>query len=383
MLATLAVVLIPLAASAVEPALGGNCPVCLVEMAKVVPGSDKHAVTVDRQVYYFPSEIEKGMFAANPAKYAPALGGDCLVCRVNMGVRMPGKAEFAVIHDKRAFLFPSAKERDTYMADTKKYEGADVGEGGYCSVCAVMAKKWVAGKPEIVSVYDGMRYYFPGADEKKAFDADPGKFTPALDGDCVVCLKDAGKRVAGLPKFSAMHDGRIYLFPDEGAQKQFLADPKKYAAVDVAVGGNCAVCAKMMKKEMPGKTEFTSVYKEMRYLFPSAKERTMFDADPASFVGKDMKLGAAPAVKLEAVAVTGKTACAGCAYGVHPITDADSLGIAVVAGDKVYIVEGGEKRYPDLFKARFDAPVVELRATVKKSDGKFVWVEPTLLTRSR
>ena len=109
----------------------------------------------------------------------------------------------------------------------------------------------------------------------------------------------------------------------------------------------------------------------------------MFDADPASFVGKDMKLGAAPAVKLEAVAVTGKTACAGCAYGVHPITDADSLGIAVVAGDKVYIVEGGEKRYPDLFKARFDAPVVELRATVKKSDGKFVWVEPTSLTRSR
>jgi len=50
----LAVVLIPLVANAVEPALGGNCPVCLVEMAKVVPGSDKHAVTFDRQVYYFP-----------------------------------------------------------------------------------------------------------------------------------------------------------------------------------------------------------------------------------------------------------------------------------------------------------------------------------------
>ena len=109
----------------------------------------------------------------------------------------------------------------------------------------------------------------------------------------------------------------------------------------------------------------------------------MFDADPASFVGKGAKIGAAPAVELEAVAVTGKAACAGCAYGVRPITDADSLGIAVVAGGKVYVVEGGEKRYPDLFKARFDAPVVDLKGTVKKSDGKFVWVEPTSLTRSR
>ncbi len=380
----LAVALVPLAANAAEPALGGNCPVCLVEAGKLVPCSDKHAVTFDRQVYYFPSEKEKGAFAANPARYSPALGGDCTVCRVNMGVRMPGKAEFAVVHNKRAYLFPSAKERDAFKADPKKYENADLGLNGYCSVCAVMAKKWVAGKPEFVSVYDGVRYLFPGADEKKAFEADPAKYVPALDGDCVVCLKDAGKRVAGQPKFSATHGGRLYLFPDEGAQKKFLADPKKYAAADVAMGGNCAVCAKMMKKEMPGKAEFTSVYKGMRYQFPSAKEQTTFDADPASFVAKDIKkMGAAPQGKVETVAVTGKTACAGCVYGVRPITDPDSLGIAVVVGDKVYVVEGGEKRYPDLFKARFDSPVVDLKGTVKKSDGKFVWVESTSLTRSR
>jgi YHS domain-containing protein len=383
LLATLTVVLIPPAANAAEPALGGNCPVCLVEMGKIVPGSDKHAVTFDRQVYYFPSAKEKETFAANPAKYAPTLGGDCVVCRVDMGVRMPGKAEFAVVHDQRAYLFPSAKERDAFKADPKKYESADVGLSGYCPVCAVNAKKWVAGKPEFVSVYDGVRYFFPSAEEKKAFDADPAKFTPALDGDCVVCLKDAGKRVAGSPKFSATHGGRIYLLPDEGAQKKFLSDPKQYANVDVANGGNCVVCAKLEKKEVPGKPEFTSVYKGQRYFFPSAKERTAFDADPASFVGKDMKRGAAPAVKPEGINVTGKTACAGCAYGVRPTTDPDSLGMAVVAGDTVYVVEGGEKLYPELFKARFDGLTVELKGTVKKSQGKFVWVEPTSLTRSR
>ena len=77
-LATLAVILIPMAANAAEPALGGNCPVCLVETGKAVPGSDKHTATFDRQVYYFPSAKEKEMFLANPVKYAPVLGGDCV-----------------------------------------------------------------------------------------------------------------------------------------------------------------------------------------------------------------------------------------------------------------------------------------------------------------
>ncbi len=384
LLAAFAIVVIPLAANAAEPALSGNCAVCLVEMGRLVPGSVEYSVTFDRQVYHFPSAQDKEMFLANPARYAPALGGDCVVCRVNMGVRMPGQAEFAFIHDKRAYLFPSAKEREVFKADPAKYESADVGLDGYCTVCAVKAKKWVAGKPEFVSVYDGVRYFFPSADEKQAFDADPAKFTPALEGDCVVCLKDAGKRVAGSPTFSALHGGRVYEFPDVEARKKFVADSSKYANADVAFGGNCVVCVKMAKKQVPGKAEFTSIYKGQRYLFPSAKERAMFDADPASFVGKDMRLGVAPAVLSKgiiAVTVNGKTACAGCAYGVRPITDSDSLGMAVVTGETVYVVEGGEKSYPDLFKARFDALAVELKGNVKKTQGKFVWVEPISMTR--
>ena len=92
---------------------------------------------------------------------------------------------------------------------------------------------------------------------------------------------------------------------------------------------------------------------------------------------------AAPAGNPNAVVVTGKTACAGCAYGVRPVTDADSLGIAVVVGETVYVVEGGEKLYPALFKDRFDGLAVELKGTVKKTQGKFVWVEPTAITRTR
>jgi hypothetical protein len=85
----------------------------------------------------------------------------------------------------------------------------------------------------------------------------------------------------------------------------------------------------------------------------------------------------------DGVSVTGRTACAHCSYGVRPIRDPQSLGIAVVAGDKVYIVEGGEKSYPELFNARFDGVKVELKGSEKKEQGKVVWVEPTSLIRLR
>lgn len=379
LLTTLSVALFPLTVKAAEPALGGNCPVCLVEMAKFVPGSNNHAITFDRQTYYFPSAKEKEMFFSNPAKYVPALGGDCVVCRINMGKRMPGKAEYAIVHEKRTYLFPSAAERDAFKANPKKYESADLVLDGNCSVCAVMAKKWIPGKNDFVSVYDGYRYLFPSAQEKTAFDTDPGKYTPVLEGDCVVCFKDAGKRVAGSPKFSAMHDGRLYLFPDEGTQQIFLANAGKYANVDVANGGNCVVCAKMANKDMPGKAEFTSIYKGQRYLFPSTKERTMFDADPIKYLTKDTRFGTTPAT----ITVIGMTACAGCTYGVRPIFDSESLGLAVVNGDSVYIVEGGEKSYPELYRARFNGLSVQLQGTVKKQEGRFQWVEPTSLVRSR
>jgi len=364
--------------SAAELALGGRCAVCLVEMGQAVAGSESHTVVFDRQTYRFPSDKEKQMFVADPAKYAPALGGDCVVCRVNMGVRMPGKPEFAKVHDGRAYLFPSAAEREAFQSDPKKYESVDLGLGGYCPVCAVMAAKWMPGKPEFTSVYDGVRYRFPSAEERRTFDADPAKFVPALAGDCVVCMKDGDKHVAGSLNFSIVHQGRFYLFPDDAARDKFRSAPATYADADVAQSGHCVVCAKMMNQTMPGKPEFASVYKERRYLFPSAKERDMFNADPPAFLSPADKVGVAPAAEIQ---IVGQTACAGCAYGVKPLADAESMGLAVVTDAEIYVVEQAETLYPQLFEARFNAVTVELRGTVKQRQGKFVWVEPTTLSQ--
>lgn len=374
--------LIVLAASGVTasaqqaPALGGACPVCLYEMEKVVPGKEEFSARFDRQTFYFPSAKEKAMFEADPIKYAPALAGDCAACLTKMGKRVPGKAEFSVKHAGRVYLFPSAKERDMFAAAPEKFAPTAVAYRGYCPVCLLDGGKLMAGKKEFASAYDGMLYYAAGAAAKAKFDADPAKYAPVMGGNCVVCREAAGETKRGSLKYGAFYKGRSYLLASEKARGKFLAEAAKFAEADVANGGNCVVCKKMMGRDMPGKPEFTSVYKGMRYRFPSAKEKATFEADPAKFVtaGPEMPDGGL-------VSITGTTACAACSYGRTPVADPASMGIAVVTPGKVYIVERGEAKYPQLFRDRFSSLNVTLTGKPVKAEGKFVWVEPTGLAR--
>jgi YHS domain-containing protein len=334
---------------AAQPALEGNCPVCLYEMGKLVPGKKEHQATFDRLTYWFPAEKQRQMFLAAPEKYAPVLAGDCTVCLVEMGARMPGKAKFALKHAGRMYLFPSEKQLAMFKADPGKYAEADVAYERHCPVCLLDMKKRVLGKGEHVSTYDGLRYFFPGLDQKRKFEANPAQYAP-----------------------------------DEAARTKFMADPSRYANVDLAAGGNCVVCQKMMNKQVAGTREHMSVYKGLLYLFPGKKEKALFDADPAGFVVERLKAapgaGQAPA---QEVRVIGTTACAGCAYGVRPLTDPASLGLAVVTADRVYVVEGAEQRFPQLYSRRFDGINVELRGSVRHRDGRFVWVEPAILSPVR
>ena len=155
---------------------------------------------------------------------------------------------------------------------------------GYCPVCLVKLDKLVKGDPKFSSVFDGKTYLFPGAKQKRMFDANPAAFTPALGGECTVCKVENGKRVAGKAEFHTVHDGRLYLFPGGKQQKMFERDPHRYVDADLALGGACPVCLVKMDKVVPGKPEYASVYDGQRYLFPSPEQQRMFDARPAAFI---------------------------------------------------------------------------------------------------
>lgn len=266
-----------------EPALDGYCPVCLVKMDKLVKGDEKFSSVFDGKTYLFPSVEQKRMFDANPGAYAPVLGGECTVCKVEKGKRVAGKANFHTVHDGRLFLFPGEKQQKMFERDPHKYLDADLALDGACPVCLVKSDKIVPGKLEYASVYDGQRYLFPGPDQQRMFDAEPAAFIPAMRGKCTVCKIEKNKDVPGKAEYHLTHNGRLYLFPSQKQLTMFKANPSRYADADVALDGYCSVCKVEMGKDVKGNPDFAIDYNGKRYLFPGSKQLGMFKTNPMKY----------------------------------------------------------------------------------------------------
>jgi len=276
---------------------------------------------------------------------------------------------------------PGSQSRQAPAENRSREVQSNLGLEGYCPVCVVEMKKWVRGKPEHRTTYDGKTYYFPSQELKAKFLSDPAKYVPALGGDCTVCFAN-GKRMAGDIHFASLYDHRLFLFPGEDQRQEFMAHSDKYADVDLALEGNCAVCRATMGQDVAGKPEFAAFYRGMRYLFPSPKERRMFLADPEKFAAEPA--GDEGAAKEQpgrgVLVVRGKSGCAGCEHGVAPIGAPDTLGLAVTADDgQVYVVEDAHQLYSDVYERRFDGLPLEVSGTALKSEGKITWIQPRKL----
>jgi YHS domain-containing protein len=159
--------------------LEGYCPVSIVAMQKWVKGDPAYQAAYDGRSYLFADERGKRMFQADPAKYVPALGGDCAVALVKLGKRVPGSIRHASFHDGRLFLFANADAHKMFQAEPAAYANADLALGGTCPVCLVNMRQSVAGKPEIAAFHKGFRYLFPAAEQRHAFLASPEKYVSA------------------------------------------------------------------------------------------------------------------------------------------------------------------------------------------------------------
>ena len=157
-------------------ALEGYCPVSLKTMNKWVTGNPSIQSVFDGHTYYFANEQGKKMFVADPAKYVPVLGGDCVVSLVKMHQRVPGNIRYATIHYGRLFLFNNEQAKKMFTADPKVYADADLAYGGKCVVCLVGMKQNVPGKPEFTITHKGLRYLFASAKQRNEFLANPKKY---------------------------------------------------------------------------------------------------------------------------------------------------------------------------------------------------------------
>lgn len=163
-------------AQAAPLALEGYCPVSPQAMNKWVKGIPSIQAAFDGHTYYFANEDGKRMFSKDPAKYAPVLGGDCVVSLVKMHERVPGSIRHWSLHEGRLFLFASEEGKQIFTTDPKSFAKADLAFGGQCAVCRVDMKKAMAGKPEFTVVHNGLRYLFPAAEQRDTFLANPKKY---------------------------------------------------------------------------------------------------------------------------------------------------------------------------------------------------------------
>ena len=163
-------------------AMRGYCPVALVENQQWVKGTPQHAAEYDGKTYYFLGAEPLAMFNANPVKYLPALGGDDVVAYTNTGRRTPGKLANGVVYEGRIFFFADAANKQAFQASPERFENADLALGGNCVVCQVNMNKQMPGNPKFTYIHGGMRFQFPGAEQLNMFRVAPEQFTSQAMG---------------------------------------------------------------------------------------------------------------------------------------------------------------------------------------------------------
>lgn len=165
----------PAVATAQTTAMNGFCPVTILNSKKWEKGDQSIKSVYDNRIYYFVNSDAKKTFDANPPKYVPSLGGDCIVCLINVGKRIPGSVYFSVRHKNRLYLFPQDEAKKVFKDDPEKYEDGDLAFGGKCPVCRKGGKD-ETGKKEFTFIHKDMRYRFASKEIMDEFKRNPENY---------------------------------------------------------------------------------------------------------------------------------------------------------------------------------------------------------------
>jgi YHS domain-containing protein/thioredoxin-related protein len=166
----------PAAKPAEEPALAGHCPVTLVVDKRLTLGQPDLSARYDGREYRFATASERDTFLNEPEPYLPANHGQCLVSQVDRSQSVAGDPRFGVLYDSRLYLCADESARAKFMKEPKRYANADVADKGFCPHCRAQNGQPVRGKPEYCLTHRDQCYFFPNAEHRQAFRADPDKY---------------------------------------------------------------------------------------------------------------------------------------------------------------------------------------------------------------
>jgi YHS domain-containing protein len=99
----------------------GFCPVALRDRRELVDTKPEFNATFGLQTYSFSSAAARAAFEADPARYAPAGGGNDVVLMVTSGEEQAGQLEYALWYRDRLYLFHSRETLTLFNQDPQKF----------------------------------------------------------------------------------------------------------------------------------------------------------------------------------------------------------------------------------------------------------------------
>jgi YHS domain-containing protein len=267
--------------------LDGNCPVCLVELNRTIPGQAELTAVLGGYRYLFAGAQQREMFLGQPLKYAAAayaIGSGLPAAGASSAAEAEG-GSMATAPSGSAEELPGAREPGTDRSTDARAPQEDLPEpfpaalAGYCPVSILDESRWVRGKEEHAVDFDGHRYLLAGPDQRQKFLSDPTRYVPALGGDCVVSLRDDGQRIEGSVYHAVIHRSRQYLFPSAAQKERFKQNPAAYENVDLGLAGLCPVSLVDRGQEVSGQPQFTAWHNGLRYQLAGPEQLEAFHAD--------------------------------------------------------------------------------------------------------
>ncbi|MEM6798715.1 MAG: hypothetical protein AAF589_04305 [Planctomycetota bacterium] len=182
-----------------ELALRGFCPVSLCLNSQWVEGEASLTAVYDNKQYQFADAKARQIFRSDPVRYAPALGGDNVIEYTRTGRRVPGDFAHGMRHAGRVYFFGSREEQAEFGRNPATYADADLVLGGDCVVCRVDMNQAMPGSPQLTTIYDGLRYQFYGREQQRQFAATPARFVSAIadEGSGTRSFDGSGKKPDG------------------------------------------------------------------------------------------------------------------------------------------------------------------------------------------
>ena len=154
-----------------------------------------------------------------------------------------------------------------------------VAVNGFCVVSLREQQRWVTGREAYQEIFDGQIYWFASLRTRAMFAANPQRYVPALAGDCVVTYEDTGVRTRGDPEHGLLHGQRLFFFASSSDKARFAAAPDRYRVADLACDGQCIVNQIDEGRQIAGLPETTTIVNGMRYRFAGLHQQRTFLTD--------------------------------------------------------------------------------------------------------